>query len=199
MRKNYKPLNMICNGRLVHLFEESDEQKKEYLVKRVDELANKYTEYRCKALYGYLCNLFTSIAVCEYNEANGMTREDSITQVRTYMEDFMRPSREKYQKLFAKKWIWPIARVLIPKMMCSANGKGFETKVVKGDKNEMGFDTTKCIFTTILGELGRLDLACMYCGLDEFMYSNLPGITFVRKGTCSRGDKFCDFRFIRNQ
>jgi len=197
MMKNYKPLNMIVNGRLVHLYENSSEDKQHYMIKRVDELSNLYTQYRCKSLYNYLCNLFSSIAVCEYDEANGMSREDAILEVRTYMEEFMKPSKEKYEKLFAKKWVWPIARKLIPKMMCSANGKGFETKVVKGNKNEMGFDTTKCIFTTILGELNRIDLACMFCGLDEYMYSNLPGITFIRKGTCSRGDKCCDFRFIK--
>lgn len=197
MRKIYKSENMIKNSRLIHLFEDSDDQKKSYILKRVDELINIYSHYQSKVIYGYLCNLFTSIAICEYNEAIGMNRLEAIDEVRTYMEEFMRPSREKYERLFSKKWIWPIARLLIPRMMCSANGKGFETRIVKGNKNEMGFDTTKCIFTTILTELKRLDLACMYCGIDEYMYSNLPGITFKRSGTCSRGDLCCDFRFIR--
>jgi len=199
MKKRYKIENMIKNSRLVYLYADSDDEKKKYIDKRVGELIENYSEYQCKPLYGYLCNLFSSIAICEYDESIGMSREDAINEVRTYMEEFMKPSKDKYEKLFAKKWIWPIARLIIPKMMTLANGKGFETKVVKGKKNEMGFDTTKCIFTTILKELGRMDLACMYCGIDEYMYSNLPGITFKRTGTCSRGNSCCDFRFTKNE
>ena len=197
MKKIYKPENMVMNGRLVHLFEDSTEEKKAYMLSRVGELITQYESSQYPPLYGYLCNMFSAVAVCEYDEAHGMTRAEALDEVRTYMEDFMRPSREKYEKLFSKDYLWPLLRFALPRLMCSANGHGFESQVVPCAKNELAFDTTECIFATILNGLDRNDLACMFCGLDEFMYSNLPGIEFRRTGTCCRGAERCDFRFIK--
>jgi len=198
MKKEYIAKNMIMNGRLVHLYENSPQDKKEYMLRRVEELIAGYQSYQYPPLYGYLCNIFCSVAVCEYDEAHGMTRQQAIDEVRTAMESFMLPDREKYKKLFSIGFLWPVLRKALPKLMCSANGHGFETNVVVGPKNLLAFDTTECIFATILNGMGRNDLACMFCGLDEFMYSDLPGIEFRRKGTCCRGDEKCDFRFIRH-
>ena len=199
MKKIYKAKNMIMNGRLIHLFEESPVEKKEYMLNRVGELINQYESYQYPPLYGYLCNMFSAVAVCEYDETHGMTREEALTEVRIYMENFMRPSREKYEKLFSKDFLWPVLRFALPRLMCSANGHGFESQVVPSAKNVLAFDTTECIFATILNSLDRNDLACMFCGLDEFMYSNLPGIEFRRTGTCCRGAAKCDFRFIKQK
>ena len=197
MKKIYEPENMIRNGRLVHLYDASSEEKKQFIFRRVGELIREYHSYEYPPLYGYLCNIYTSVAICEYDEAHGMTREEAIAEVRTWMEDFMRPQRAKYEKIFGIRPLWPILRRVLPKLMCSANGHGFTSVVVKGPKNLLAFDTTECIFATILNGMGRNDLACMYCGIDEFMYSHLPGIEFRRTGTCCRGASKCDFRFIR--
>ena len=198
MKRVYIAKNMIMNGRLVHLYENSPQEKKDFMIRRVEELIAEYQSSQYPPLYGYLCNIFCSVAVCEYDEAHGMTRQRAIDEVRTAMENYMLPSRKKYEKLFSIGILWPLLRKALPKLMCSANGHGFETKVVDGPKNLLAFDTTECIFATILNGMGRNDLARMFCGLDEFMYSNLPGIEFRRTGTCCRGDGKCDFRFIRH-
>ena len=199
MKKVYIAKNMIINSRLVRLYENSPQEKKEYMMRRVGELITEYKSFQYPPLYGYLCNIFCSVAVCEYDEEHGMTRDRAIEEVRTAMEDFMRPIREKYEKIFGIGVLWPLLRKVVPKLMCSANGHGFETSVVEGPKNLLAFDTTECIFATILNGMGRNDLACMFCSLDEFMYSNLPGIEFRRTGTCCRGDEKCDFRFIHDK
>lgn len=199
MKKTYIAKNMIMNGRLVHLYENSPQEKKNYMMRRVEELIAEYQSFQYPPLYGYLCNIFCSVAVCEYDETHGMSKQQAIDEVRTAMENFMLPSRKKYEKLFSIVFLWPVLRKALPRLMCSANGHGFETKVVDGPKNLLAFDTTECIFATILNGMGRNDLACMFCGLDEFMYSNLPDIEFRRTGTCCRGDEKCDFRFVRNK
>lgn len=199
MKKLYLAENMVMNSRLIQLYKASDREKQQYMLQRVGELIKIYQSCQYPPLYGYLCNIFCSVAVCEYDETHGMTRQESIDEVRTAMESFMLPSRKKYEKLFSIGFLWPLLRWLLPKLMCSANGHGFETRAVKGPKNLLAFDTTECIFATILNGLGRNDLACMFCGLDEFMYSHLPGIEFKRTGTCCRGDALCDFRFVRKE
>ena len=199
MKKTYDTINLIMNGRLVHLYEDAPQDKKDYLVKRVTELKEELKDYRTKATYMYQCNITTSIAVVEYDETHGMSRTEAIEEVNRYMRAFMAPQKEKYAKLFSKKWLWPLIRVIIPKAMTSANGKGFETIIVSCPKNELAFDTTVCEFNTVLREKGMTELGCMYCALDDYMYGDLPGFRFVRQGTLCRGQEKCDFRFVREE
>ena len=64
-------------------------------------------------------------------------------------------------------------------------------------KDVCAFDTRQCIFATIFKKQGVPELGPCFCRIDEYLYSELPGIKFTRTGTCCRGDECCDFRFER--
>ncbi len=200
MKKTFEAKDLIMNGRFVHLYEDAPEDKKAYLLKRVGELSEELKKYRSKksSLYLYYCNITTSIACLEYDISRGISRADSIEEMSGYQREFMASSREKYINMFQKKWMWPILRLMIPKLMCKINGEGFHCYVPKNkDKTTIIFIEDKCMFNTVLKEKGMLDLGQMFCKIDEYMYGNIPGTKFVRIGTLCNGDPCCDFKFVK--
>ena len=54
-------------------------------------------------------------------------------------------------------------------------------------------DVTECPYRRFFTELGCPEITKNFCGNDDRMYGNLPGLEFIRTGTLGRGADKCDF------
>ena len=70
---------------------------------------------------------------------------------------------------------------------------GFENVFYPKRKGEFRMDITACPYCRYFGELGCPELTRIFCGNDDRVYGNLPGIVFERTGTLGTGADRCDF------
>lgn len=89
--KDYDPEKMISDSRFTVLFADSDKAMQEKVLSRIDGLVSDNRPYADDKNYGFLCNLFTSLAFVFSYEERGRTREESIAIVRNAMYDFVKP------------------------------------------------------------------------------------------------------------
>ena len=193
MKQEYTAESIIRNSRFIDIWEPESEEFKSWTLSRVQELIDENPDYCTKVTFMHMRNLFTAIAIHEWDLAHGMTAEESIARLGRAMEVFMAPSKKKF-RLLGKKAIFKTVGPLIPKLMTSGNGKGFQSVPVKV-KGGFGFDTVECCFNTLMAKYGHLDLGKRFCAIDEYMYGDIPNVRFERTGTCCRGCGKCDFRF----
>ena len=193
MKKEYTPESIILNSRFTDIWKPETEEFKKWTLKRVGELIDENPEYCTKVTFIHMRNLFTAIAIHEWDLAHEMSESQSIDRLGKAMEVFMAPSKKKFRVLGIHpvfKFIGP----LIPGLMTSANGMGFHSEPVKV-KNGFGFDTTECSFSTLMRKYGHLALGRRFCAIDEYMYGDIPNVRFERTGTCCNDCDRCDFRF----
>jgi len=194
MNKSYTAENIIYNSRFINIWSAGSELFKQWTSRRVQELIDENPEYCTKVTFTHMRNLFTAIAIHEWDINHGMSKADSIERLGKAMEEYMLPSKKKIQKLLSKAVIFKVIGPMVPKLMTSANGKGFFTTPVKV-KGGFGFDTTQCPFNNIMSQYGHPDLGKRFCQIDEYMYGQIPNVRFERSGTLCRGCTKCDFRF----
>lgn len=194
MKKEYTAKSIISNSRFIDIWQQGSDDFKSWTLTRVQELIDENPDNCTKVTFTHMRNLFTSIAIHEWDLAHGMSSEDSIDRLGKAMEAFMLPSKRKFQKLLSKKIIFHVVGPIIPKMMTSANGSGFNSIPVKVDGG-FGFDTTQCPFNDLMKKYGHPDLGKRFCAIDEYMYGDIPNVLFERCGTLCRGCEKCDFRF----
>ena len=60
-------------------------------------------------------------------------------------------------------------------------------------KGEYRMDITQCPYNRYFAELGCPELTKIFCGNDDRVYGDLPGLEFIRTGTLGRGADKCDF------
>ena len=71
-----------------------------------------------------------------------------------------------------------------------------ETQIVNDANASFGFDVSLCHFVALTSQLGRSDLAPLFCGADEVLFDR-PELQIVmdRKKTLAQGHDRCAFRF----
>ncbi len=88
--------------------------------------------------------------------------------------------------LFVKMWN-PMTKKLF------GSSCGFQNVFYPNKKGEYRMDITQCPYNRYFTELGCPELTKIFCGNDDRIYGNLPGLEFVRTGTLGRGADKCDF------
>lgn len=194
MKKEYTAESIICNSRFIGIWENETNEFKTWVLNRVQKLIDENPDNCTKVTFTHMRNLFTAIAIHEWDLNHGMSTDKSIDRLGKEMEVFMLPSKHTFQRLLSKKFIFYLVSPLIPRIMASANGKGFYTTPVKVNDG-FGFDTTECPFNDLMKKYGHSDLGKRFCAIDEFMYGEIPNVRFERNGTLCRGCNKCDFRF----
>lgn len=198
MKKEYTAQSIICNSRFIGIWQNESDEFKAWTLNRVQELIRENPDHCTKVTFTHMRNLFTAIAIHEWDLNHGMSAEASINRLGKEMEVFMLPSRRTFQRLLSKRLIFALVGPLIPKLMTKANGKGFCSVPVKV-ANGFGFDTTECPFHDLMLKYGHPALGKRFCAIDEYMYGEIPHVRFERTGTLCRGYERCDFRFYWNK
>ncbi len=87
------------------------------------------------------------------------------------------------------------------KMLDSSFGEaaGFQSTKHCMSKDEVRFDIEKCPYCQYLTEIGCPEIIRFSCEIDEWIYSDLPGLEFSRSGTLGTGADKCDFCLKRKK
>ena len=88
--------------------------------------------------------------------------------------------------LFVKMWD-PMTKKIF------GSSSGFQNVFYPNKKGEYRMDVTECPYRRYFKELGCPELTKIFCGNDDRIYGNLPGLEFIRTGTIGRGADKCDF------
>ena len=185
----------MADSRFSDYFETCPQEKLSDVEARVEQLIREEQEFCVPISRPHLCNLFCALAIYQSDFAEGIEKEASQQKIVGIMETYLAPRKRMFQRVFRIPGIFPLMRKAIPKMMMKGNGHGWDTVEVDCGKNVCAFDTRQCIFATIFKKRGVPELGPCFCHIDEYLYSELPGIRFTRTGTLCRGDECCDFRF----
>ncbi len=188
---------MMADSRFSALFKTLPDDKLRDIESRVEQLIRDEQEFCVPISRPHLCNLFCALAIYQSDLAEGIDAETSQQKIVATMETCLAPRKRMFQRMAKLPGVFPLLRKLIPKMMMKGNGHGWYSVELDLGKDVCAFDTRQCIFATIFKKQGVPELGPCFCRIDEYLYSELPGIKFTRTGTCCRGDECCDFRFER--
>ena len=197
MSKKFTAKSMMRDSRFSDYFKTLSDSKMRDIESRVARLIIEEQEYCVPISRPHLCNLFCALAIYQSDLAEGIGSEASQEKIVSTMETYLIPRKRLFQRIFKIPGIFPIMRRLIPKMMMRGNGHGWDSVEVDCGPNVCAFDTRQCIFATIFKKRRVPELGPCFCHIDDYLYSELPGIEFKRTGTCCRGDACCDFRFVK--
>ena len=85
-------------------------------------------------------------------------------------------------------------KVFDPVSRCHFGPKnGFQNVFYPKEKGTYRMDVLACPYTRYFGELGCFELTQIFCGNDDRVYGNLPGLKFERHTTLGKGGDRCDF------
>lgn len=199
MNKNFTAGSMMRDSRFSGYFKTLESGKHKDIEVRVERLIEEEREFCVPISRPHLCNLFSALAIYQSDLAEGVAAEESQDKIVSIMKSYLAGRKRLFQRLFKIPGIFPVMRRIIPKMMMKGNGHGWDTVEIDCGRSVCAFDTRQCIFATIFKNQGVPELGPCFCQIDDYLYSELPGIEFRRTGTCCRGDTCCDFRFIRKR
>ena len=199
MAKPFTAKSMMKDSRFSDYFKTCDEKKLQDIENRVEQLIRDEQEFCVPISRPHLCNLFSALALYQSDLAEGIDAERSQEKIVSVMETYLITRKRMFQRMAKMPGMFPLLRKLIPKMMMKGNGHGWDSVELDLGKNICAFDTRQCIFATIFKKQGVPELGPCFCRIDDYLYSELPGIEFRRNGTVCRGDACCDFRFVKKE
>jgi len=85
MRKEYKPLNLVMNGRYAVLYGKLSQEEQQAVLRRIGELIEAEKDYTDKGNYGHFCNIFSTIAIDEVLQRNGKSPEEAFELISAHM------------------------------------------------------------------------------------------------------------------
>lgn len=199
MAKPFTAKSMMKDSRFSDYFKTCDEKKLKDIENRVEQLIRDEQEFCVPISRPHLCNLFSALALYQSDLTESIDTERSQEKIVSIMEIYLIPRKRMFQRMAKMPGMFPLLRKLIPKMMMKGNGHGWDSVELDLGKNVCAFDTRQCIFATIFKKQGVPELGPCFCRIDDYLYSELPGIEFRRTGTVCRGDVCCDFRFVKKE
>lgn len=185
------------DSRFSDYFKTCDAKKLRDIETRVEQFISDEREFCVAISRPHLCNLFSALALYRSDLAEGIDAERSQQKIVSIMETYLIPRKRMFQRMAKLPGMFALLRKLIPRMMMKGNGYGWDSVELNLGKNVCAFDTRQCIFATIFKRQGVPELGPCFCRIDDYLYSELPGIEFRRTGTVCRGDACCDFRFVK--
>lgn len=141
-----------------------------------------------------MCALF--LAIAEY-----CSREEA----KQICADFMRKTAQKKGEALQKLLHAPGMQSLFMKCFGLLGSRlfgekaGFEQRIYESTTRRLRMDIFACPYLRHCTAAGAPEVAPLFCANDEYVYGNLPGITFGRSGTLANGANRCDFELTRNQ
>jgi hypothetical protein len=84
---------------------------------------------------------------------------------------------------WAMKWVYP--------------PEGWRFEWVEESDQCIAYDARECFYLNVLTAYGAPELTAHLCVVDDLLFGDLPGISWERTETLSRGDDRCNFRFRR--
>ena len=199
MKKEYKPLNMVMNGRYAALYRKLSAREQEDTLSRMTELVAAEKDYADKGNYGHLCNILPTIAIDEALQKGGKTPEEAFELISTHMWAALTP--RAYQKMSRLPFFLSVMRKVIPLGFKYGSGKGWKYVWHPEDPKEYyHFETLKCLYQYEFSKYGLLErFGPMFCHSDIINYGNLHNIDFKRTQTLCQGGQMCDFCFVRHK
>jgi hypothetical protein len=114
-----------------------------------------------------------------------LVRESAITQLRALVP---RLSPRRYRALS------PAGRQRLLRRLVGRFANA-HIGVFQASPARFRFTVTRCEYAALCGELGRPELAGLFCAGDgAFFRRHMPGVAFDRPGTIADGGACCDFR-----
>ena len=198
MSKTFEIETIVSKHRLAKLYAQKDKDIQEIVKRYVQKIMDDHSDYCIKANADNFAN--TSMAVGFYFafKEKGMSNQETIDRIANALYEGILPRKELMEKYCGKDIMWPLVRKVVPKVMTSANGHGFETEVLQTSKKECAFTVHQCIIATIMKEYDiPKELGTSFCHCDVISMGSIPSVRFVRTQTLANGDSCCDFRFIK--
>jgi hypothetical protein len=84
---------------------------------------------------------------------------------------------------------WAMKRVYPP--------EGWRFEWVEDSEQCIAYDARECFYVNVLTAYDAPELTAHLCVIDDLLFGDLPGVSWERTRTLSRGDDRCDFRFRR--
>ena len=199
MKKEYKPLNLVMNGRYAVLFGKLSPDEQQAVLSRIGELIEAEKDYTDKGNYGHFCNIFPTIAIDEVLQCRGKSPDEAFELISTHMWAALTP--ETYQKLSRLPFFLPLMRKIIPLGFKYGSGKGWKYAWHPDDPKEYyHFETLECLYQYEFSKYGLLErFGPMFCRSDIINYGNLYNIDFKRTQTLCQGGQMCDFCVVKHR
>ncbi|MDE7278807.1 MAG: L-2-amino-thiazoline-4-carboxylic acid hydrolase [Oscillospiraceae bacterium] len=190
----YIPEKMLNKSRFSVLYNNSDNSAKHFVTEKISQYINENPQYCDNKNYVHLCNLFAALAFEAFFEQN-CSRAKAIEKIKNAMYKYLEPSVRKMQRLSENPFFIPFLKLTMPlKFKCTC-GYGWEIEYPNADKNEFAMTTRECIYCKIFSKYGIFELSEIFCKVDDFLYSNLPGADFLYTEQLGTGGSMCDYTF----
>ena len=123
---NYIPKKMFKKSRFIDLSKKLTQEEYTLTLKNIQKLIVENKEYTDKKNYGYLCNLFSSLALVWMYMEEGKSKEDSQKIVLAAMQEYLKPKVPSIQKLAKHKWFVPLLKKTMPEKFNKTCGYGWK-------------------------------------------------------------------------
>ncbi|MBO5640624.1 MAG: hypothetical protein J5916_12020 [Oscillospiraceae bacterium] len=78
MKKEYKPLNLVMNGRYAVLYGKLSPEEQGAVLQRVGALIEAEKDYTDKGNFGHFCNILPTIAIDEVLQRHGKSADEAF-------------------------------------------------------------------------------------------------------------------------
>lgn len=174
------------------------QEQQDRVAARVDELIAENADYCDEGNYSHLSNLLTALALYEYYQAQGKSKEEACDLVAEPMWAFVEKGAGTYRTLFKIPGMMGLFGRLMPKMFEAGSGAGWHYDWGETSNQKIQFTCTSCIYAQIFATYGVPELGPMFCHADDINYGHLKNITFTRYHTLCKDGQPCDFLFTRD-
>lgn len=193
----YIPKKMIKKSRFNNHVKTLAEAEYNKTISNIERLIDENKEYTDKQNFGYLCNLFTSLALVWMYMDEGKSKEESQNIVFNAMYDFLKPQIPKMKRLAKHKWFVPILKKTMLSKFKRTCGYGWKITYPDEPKNRFSMITHSCIFAQIFTKYNMSEMTKGFCIVDNLMYDNLPKTKFSYTQRIGEGGGVCDYTFER--
>lgn len=190
----YIPEKMLEKSRFSVLYNNSDNSAKRFVTEKIRQYIDENSQYCDSKNYGHLCNLFSALAFETFFEQE-CSRAEAIEKVKNAMYEYLEPTVLKMRRLSENPLFIPFLKLTMPMKFKCTCGFGWRIEYPKVDKNEFAMTTRECMFCKIFSKYGIFELAQIFCKVDDFLYSDLPGADFLYTEQLGTGGSMCDYRF----
>ena len=200
MKKEYKPLNMVMNGRYAVLFKKLTPEVQADVLSRMERLIAEETDYEDKGNYGHLCNILPTFAIDEALQKSGKSADEAFELISTHMWASLTP--RSFQRLSKLPFFVPLMKKIVPFGFKHGSGRGWKYAWHLDEDPALvfHFECLECLYKYEFGKRGLLErFGPMFCHSDVINYGNLHNIDFIRTQTLCQGGDCCDFCFVRHK
>ena len=190
----YIPEKMVSKSRFSDLYNNSETSAKQFVIDKICCYISENREYCDNKNYGHLCNLFSALAFEDFFEQS-CSRDEAIEKVRKAMCKYLEPTVEKMRRLSENPFFVPFLKLTMPTKFKFTCGYGWKIEYPKTDKTEFAMTTMECIYCKIFAKYNIFELTKAFCGVDDLLYSDMPGAAFLYTEQLGTGGKMCDYIF----